>query len=162
MCATSAPAVPGERETLAWVRMLVPARFVRLLGDACPPALLEAVCTTFFAPRAARGESHTIFGGTQSDVCVLPDVICVGAGSCRCTATLIHPRVLLYAAHCGLAGSFHLGEDANVLPIRFARSMLSPDYGANPDPNDDVAVDWAIAVLDQPLNLPVTPVAYGC
>jgi hypothetical protein len=111
----------------------------------------------------ARGKAPEISGGTRAGVCVLPDVLCLGGG-CRCTATLVHPRVALYAAHCGRGTTFQLGESfggAGPL-LRAAMSMVNPDYGSKADPNDDVDVDWAFSVFDQPVPLPVTPVAYGC
>jgi hypothetical protein len=114
--------------------------------------------------RVARSETPTISGGTRAGVCALPDVLCLGSAGCRCTATLVHPRVIIYAAHCGPAMSFRLGESSGGggMVLTASMAMVNPDYGAKADPNDDVDVDWAFSVLDQPVALPVTPVAYGC
>jgi hypothetical protein len=139
------------------------ARFGRFRRPA-EIAAIVAFLATVHETRIAHGATPRISGGTLAGVCALPDVLCLGTVGCRCTATLVHPRVIVYAAHCGAAMTFRLGEsslgDGPLLTASMA--MMNPDYGAKADPNDDVDVDWAFSVLDQPVALPVTPVAYGC
>src|SRR5689334_8519457 len=134
------------------------------IRNAAKIAPIFALFAIVAAPRLSLGATPAISGGTPAGVCVLPDVLCVGSAGCRCTATLVHPRVVLYAAHCGAANAFRVGESSGGGGTLLMASMarVNPDYGTRTDPNDDVDVDWAFSVLDQPANLPVTPVAYGC
>src|SRR5438445_8503645 len=87
--------------------------------------------------RAARAAEPEISGGTAAGACVLPDVLCVGSTGCRCTATLVHPRVAIYAAHCGAATSFRLGEGgaATGALLRATKAMVNPAWGKETNPN---------------------------
>src|SRR5689334_9389941 len=115
-------------------------------GRSRKAAVLSAkigIFAMFAATGIARSATPEISGGTRAGVCVLPDVLCVGSSGCRCTATLVHPRVVIYAAHCGRATSFRLGESSasggRILTATMA--MVNPDWGSKADPNDDVGVD---------------------
>ncbi len=124
---------------------------------------LLAVVVTIGAAGKARAATPTISNGTLAATCAFPDVICVGTSSCRCTATLVHPRLVLYAAHCGTATRFTMGERRNGPMLTASNSQVNPGWGKKPNPNDDVDLDWAFAVLTEPVtDIPVTPVAYGC
>jgi len=74
---------------------------------------------------------------------------------------LVHPEVVVYAAHCGSSGGVQLGETVNAgqtLSVQFCRT--NPGYSGDPS---DQAHDWAFCKLSQPVtNLPVTPILFGC
>ena len=42
-----------------------------------------------------------IYGGIEAGTCAWPQTVAVTGGQGLCTGTLIHPSVVMYAAHCG-------------------------------------------------------------
>jgi V8-like Glu-specific endopeptidase len=54
-------------------------------------------CGNLTPSEAAAEANFAIFGGTESMPCEWPEVVSLGG----CTGTLIHPRLVVYAAHCG-------------------------------------------------------------
>src|SRR4051794_17047639 len=124
------------------------------ISNSLKAATLSAAFACFFPARVAHAATPEISGGAQATTCVLPDVLCVGTSGCRCTATLVHPRVVIYAAHCGAATAFRFGESASAAGpvLRSSKAMVNPAWGTKPNPNADVDVDWAFSVLDQPVT----------
>lgn len=123
--------------------------------------------TMLWAPVAeAAGEGQTepdvsqITGGQEVEVCGWPNTVAVtGAG--LCTGSLVHPQVVVYAAHCGGGPKqIRLGESASEGIVREVSACVTyPDYGG---PSDQ-AHDWALCVLDEPITeLPFTPPLFGC
>jgi hypothetical protein len=101
-------------------------------------------------------QDPAIFGGEMADVCAWPTVVSVGG----CTGTLIHPEIVLYAAHCGggnktmrfgntSQGSFSVGT-------QYCRTY--PEYNTV----DEEHIDWAFCRLDYAVDIPVAPVVMGC
>jgi MYXO-CTERM domain-containing protein len=97
-----------------------------------------------------------IFDGDLANPCAWPTVVSIGG----CTATLIHPEVILYAAHCGggnktarfgntQQGDFNVGT-------QYCRTY--PDYQVTGDEH----IDWAFCVLDYAVNIPIAPPVMGC
>ena len=109
------------------------------------------------APRPAK-----VAGGDDVVECAWPDTVAVTGSGGLCTGTLVHPRVVVYAAHCG-GGSkqIRFGErsSASAYTRNVERCMTYPDYlGTN-----DQAHDWAFCILQEPITeLPVTPPLFGC
>lgn len=107
-------------------------------------------------------DAQPIFGGQGVVDCAWPTAVAVTNGGALCTGTLVHPRVVMYAAHCGGGDSKILfGEDIST-PIKTIKTDLcltNPEYnGVN-----DQAHDWAFCKLSQPItDIPITPVVYGC
>lgn len=102
-----------------------------------------------------------IFGGAEAEICAFPGVVSLSDGVTRCTGGLVHPRVVLYAAHCGASG----------MKVGFGQSASAPDHVVEPDlcvanPDyaglGDVAHDWAFCRLPEPAPVPVLPIAFGC
>ena len=115
-----------------------------------------------FAPLAAHASEDlttpppppdAIFGGQAATTCAWPTAVRVGG----CSGPLVHPEIVVYAAHCGTPGSVRFGEYDNG-PSVSAQCGTNPGYGGS----GDVAHDWAICRLSQPVNLPVTPILFGC
>ena len=103
-----------------------------------------------------------IFGGTEVEACGWPTVVGVSGGGFECTGTLVHPRVVMFAAHCGAGPKkIHFGEDlgAPATTIQAELCAVNPDYGGPQDQEHD----WGFCRLGEPITqLPVTPVVFGC
>lgn len=131
--------------------VLAPLAFLSILlapasGNAANPDTVDA------APLDPQ-----IWGGQSAATCAWPTAVRVTGSSSLCTGTLIHPQVVMYAAHCGGGNK----------TIRFGESQNSGDnrsvqYCRTKSPWSDQGDDWAYCVLSQPIDLPITPVAFGC
>lgn len=105
----------------------------------------------FFEILASGGApaQSRIYGGEIAKVCEFPTTI---AGRDACTGTLVHPRVILSAAHCGKHQEFLLGEYKS----KAAKRIKSKWCETGP-------VDAQICVLAEPvLGVPVAPIIQGC
>jgi V8-like Glu-specific endopeptidase len=124
-------------------------------------ALLAAPAIAFAGgPEVEAPESTPqIWQGTDTEPCGWPSVVMVTGDGTLCSATLIHPKVVMFAAHCG---------DTNKV-VRFGDSDVSAktrqvEYcKTNPGYNGSQSTDWAYCVLQQEVTeIPFTPVGYGC
>jgi hypothetical protein len=93
--------------------------------------------------------------------CGWPTTVAVTSGT-SCSGTLIHPRVVVFAAHCGGGNkTIRFGEDA----WTGGRTVAVESCAAYPgyDGDGDQGHDWAYCLLAEPVeNLPITPPLYGC
>jgi len=106
-------------------------------------------------------DASRIIGGQDAIACAWPTTVAVQGASTLCTGTLVHPQVVVYAAHCGdEADKIRFGE--KVSPPSKTQSvdfcMTNPGYGGT----GDQAHDWAFCKLSAPVDMAVTPVIYGC
>ncbi|MEX1363554.1 MAG: trypsin-like serine protease [Nannocystaceae bacterium] len=99
-----------------------------------------------------------VFGGDFVQDCGWPTTVSM-EGSC--TGTLIHPEVVIYAAHCGSGySSVQFGEEiapghARSVPTDYCRTFGSFNAGAG--------TDWAFCVLAEPQNdIAIVPPLMGC
>jgi len=107
-------------------------------------------------------EPTAIFGGSEAERCAWPTVVEVSGGGLDCTGTLVHPRVVMFAAHCGDGPKkIYFGEDMGA-PGRTVDAdfcMVNPDYGGPQDQEHD----WGFCRLGAAItDLPPTPVVFGC
>ena len=124
-----------------------------LCASALAPSALAGVEARPLPPRIAFGE--------PAATCAWPTAVAV-VGSTQCTGTLIHPRVVAYAAHCG-AGTKTIvfGED-QAAPARSVETERCASFPGYADAEDQ-GLDWAYCVLAEPIEaLPVTPPLFGC
>lgn len=104
-------------------------------------------------------ENPAIWDGDDTQPCAWPSVVLVTGNTGLCSGTLIHPQVVLYAAHCGTQGAV----------VRFGDSLNSGqteqvEYCKTyPGWNGNQGNDWAYCVLENEItDIPFTPVGYGC
>ncbi|MEM7153704.1 MAG: trypsin-like serine protease [Myxococcota bacterium] len=98
-----------------------------------------------------------IYGGTDVAACGWPTTVSLGGS---CTGTLIHERVVLYAAHCGSSyNSVRFGESVYG-PSRIVGTDTCRTFpGGGPGDGDD----FAYCVLSEPVtDVPLVPMLMGC
>ncbi len=102
-----------------------------------------------------------VWGGESVTGCGWPTSVAVRSGGGLCTGTVVHERVVTYAAHCGAGNKVIVfGNSANGgVEVNTTSCYTNPDYNGNGDQRDD----WAFCILAQELTgFPVTPLMYGC
>lgn len=110
-------------------------------------------------PTAGPIQQPQIVGGRAAGTCEWPSTVLLENDSTLCTGVLVHPRVVLYAAHCGVdfdivvfGERYDAGYYVQVLECR-RRSD-----GERTGPND-----FAYCELARPVHsVPVAPILYGC
>jgi len=107
----------------------------------------------------ANTEPATIVGGDAVGPCAWPSVVSLGR---VCTGTLVHPRLVVYAAHCGDA--FTSVEFGNASAPRHARTVATSHCGVHPDGLlPGAGRDFAYCVLETPqYDVPIVPALMGC
>jgi MYXO-CTERM domain-containing protein len=108
---------------------------------------------------AAPSPTPHIWNGADTEPCAWPSVVMVSGGSSLCTGTLIHPKVVMYAAHCGASDKVvRFGDSQNSAKTRMVEYCKT-----NPIYNGGQGSDWAYCVLQEEVfEIPFTPVGYGC
>ena len=96
-----------------------------------------------------------IYGGSLVNSCGWPTTVSMGGS---CTGTLVHPELVIYAAHCGANySSVHFGDniwDGFDVPTEFCRANNYQLGNGN---------DWAFCKLAEPVHdVPVVPILMGC
>lgn len=98
-----------------------------------------------------------IYGGEPTATCGYPTIVSMEN---NCTGTLVHPEVVVYAAHCGAEytevwfGEVALNPSRKV-PTKFCRTHPPPSIGAGKD--------IAACVLAEPVeDVPIIPILMGC
>jgi hypothetical protein len=112
------------------------------------------------APAAAEeGGDSRIVGGSAASRCQWPSAVMLSDGSILCTGTLVHPRIVLYAAHCG----------ADFTEVEFGE-RIGAGYSApfteckRRSTSDEIGpLDYAYCELEEPVSgVPIAPILYGC
>ncbi|MCR9164035.1 MAG: trypsin-like serine protease [Nannocystaceae bacterium] len=108
----------------------------------------------------AAPDTQTVIGGEPSPTCAWPTTVSLGG----CTGTLIHPEIVVYAAHCGAdIPSVWFGEQAFSGPGRnvpTAGCFTNQAYFDGPGERHE---DWAFCRLAEPVHdVPIVPPLMGC
>jgi MYXO-CTERM domain-containing protein len=105
-----------------------------------------------------------IYGGTAAQPCGWPTAVYLGFNGWSCSGTLVHPDIVITAAHCpdsvtGRQAVVSFGEGFG----GGARNVGATCY-SNPNYNGGVgASDYGYCRLSQPVNdVPIIPPAWGC
>lgn len=105
----------------------------------------------------AEEDGEAIYGGVTAPVCGWPSTVELGGA---CTGTLVHPQVVIYAAHCGASYSkIYFGENYQAPAKTVTPSFCKVVPGGNPGSGND----FAVCKLSSPVtNVPITPILMGC
>jgi V8-like Glu-specific endopeptidase len=104
-----------------------------------------------------------IYGGDETEQCAWPSVVYLSSAGAACTGALVHPQIVLTAAHCvpnDIAATVRFGERSEAA-VQLAETEFCR---ANPGFNDTGGGDdYGFCKLATPVtNIPVTPIAFGC
>jgi uncharacterized protein (TIGR03382 family) len=116
------------------------------------------------ALRAAAPQPVAISGANLAEECQFPTVGSFRAGE-LCTASVVHPRVVVTAAHCiadGAPSTIHFGETHNPheRKIDVERCEADPEFATS---STSAAHDLAYCVLADAIEgMPTIPLLAGC
>jgi MYXO-CTERM domain-containing protein len=131
--------------------------------SSIPVALGVAAFTIALAPNLAHATGETgepeplIYNGAETEKCAWPTTVAISGGGSLCTGTLVHPQLVTYAAHCGADGkSVKFGE------LTIAGKTVTPEMCMTNTSYSFQGNDWAFCKLANPIDMPVTPIPFGC
>jgi MYXO-CTERM domain-containing protein len=106
-------------------------------------------------PLAGTIDPVGIYGGGPAGACDWPTTVSLGG----CTGTLVHPEVVIYAAHCGGISEVFFGDS-----IYGQGRTVYPEFcDVYPGGGPGFGNDWAVCKLSEPVtDVPVTPPLMGC
>ncbi|MEX1364271.1 MAG: trypsin-like serine protease [Nannocystaceae bacterium] len=113
---------------------------------------------------AHPGAPAAVSGANVATECQWPTVVSYRAGDSKCSGLLVHPRVIVTAAHCiedAPAGGVRFGEQFQPAEriVDALRCGIDPVYASTGAPSSDVGY----CVLEEAVqDIPLTPVLMGC
>ena len=145
-----------EHSEFADARVPLELSHAEMFGDHVPPPPASADEDELYFSEA-EDEGEAIYGGTTTAVCGWPSTVELGGA---CTGTLVHPQVVIYAAHCGASYSkIYFGENYQAPAKTVTPSSCKIIPGGNPGSGND----FAVCKLSTPVtNVPITPILMGC
>lgn len=109
--------------------------------------------------RAAEPDPPQIVGGEPAQPCAWPSVVALNGGG-LCTGTLVHPRIVVYAAHCGTLHPEALFGETVDAP---ARAVATRECRRFTNLVAVSSMDYAYCELAEPVtDVPITPLLSGC
>lgn len=121
-------------------------------------------CVALATGLAAPREPPAVAFGSAAAPCQWPTVVSFRTSEKKCTATLVHPAVIVTAAHCletVAPGAVRLGDvfQPAAATIDVERCGVDPEYLRTHAPSSDIG--WC--VLAEPVQgIPPTPLLTGC
>lgn len=108
-----------------------------------------------------------IAGGTVVEECGWPTAVTMLSGTSLCTGTLVHPELVVFAAHCmyfSETSPAFVGFGETLFPsareVPTQSCTMFPEW--DPSPASD-GFDVAFCVLAEPvLDVPIVPILMGC
>ena len=126
------------------------------------PANANAQAVAWSVESDGGETSSDIIGGEVVDTCVFPATVAVRMAGSLCTASLVHPEIIISAGHCYDGGiqSVVIGEsaqDSRQIPVEYC--VAHPSWtGSLGD-----GVDYSYCKLSSPVNdVPIIPPLMGC
>lgn len=129
--------------------------FAGLTDPPPPPPRHDEASDEFSALDEDEGDA--IYGGTTVPACGWASTVELGGS---CTGTLVHPQVVIYAAHCGASyNKIYFGENYQAPAKSVTPSWCKVYPGGQPGSGND----FAVCKLSQPVNdVPIVPILMGC